>query len=91
MSTLALDIGTYSIKAIAGKAGSKPKIERIAEVFNTTGIAVPTDDVNQDKLVNLIESIIIDNSRLFNSIIKISGVIVVNIFANAKEFIYLYR
>ncbi|MCA9368885.1 MAG: type IV pilus assembly protein PilM [Pseudomonadales bacterium] len=61
MSTLVLDIGTYSIKAIAGKAGPKPKIERIAEVFNTTGIAVPTDDVNQDKLINLIESVIVDN------------------------------
>ena len=61
MSTLALDIGTYSIKAIAGKAGPKPKIERVAEVFNATGIAVPTDDVNQDKLINLIESVIVDN------------------------------
>jgi type IV pilus assembly protein PilM len=61
MSTLALDIGTYSIKAVAGTAGPKPKIERIAEVFNTTSVAVPTDDVNQDKLINLIESVIIDN------------------------------
>lgn len=61
MSTLALDIGTYSIKAVAGKAGAKPKIERIAEVFNTTGVAVPTDDVSQDKLINLLESVIVDN------------------------------
>lgn len=61
MSTLALDIGTYSIKVISGTAGPKPKIDRIAEVYNTTGIAVPTDDVSQDKLVNLIESVIVDN------------------------------
>ncbi len=61
MSTLALDIGTYSIKAVAGKAGPKPTIERVAEVFNTAGIAVPTDDVSQDKLINLLESVIVDN------------------------------
>ena len=61
MSTLALDIGTYSIKAVAGKAGPKPTVERVAEVFNTAGIAVPTDDVSQDKLINLLESVIVDN------------------------------
>jgi type IV pilus assembly protein PilM len=61
MPTLALDIGTYSIKAISGKSGKNPQIERVAEVFNSTGLAVPTDDASEEKLVNLLESIITDN------------------------------
>ncbi len=61
MSTLALDIGTYSIKAVSGKAGATPHVERVIEVFNTTGLAVPTDDPAQEKLAGLLESIIADN------------------------------
>lgn len=56
MPALALDIGTYSIKALSGNPGTKPSIKKAAEIFNTTGIAVPTDDTSQEKLVLLLEA-----------------------------------
>ncbi len=61
MSTLAIDIGSYSIKAVSGKAGVSPHVDRVVEVFNTTGLAVPTDDPAQEKLAGLLESILADN------------------------------
>ncbi|MEX0896392.1 MAG: type IV pilus assembly protein PilM [Patescibacteria group bacterium] len=61
MPALALDIGTYSIKALAGSAGKFPAITRAAEVFNTTGLAVPLDDAAIEKLANLVQSVINDN------------------------------
>lgn len=68
MSALALDIGTYSIKAISGKPGKKVKVERVAEMPNTTGIAVPTDDSAQDKLASLIDTFIHDNDLPKNDV-----------------------
>lgn len=61
MPALALDIGTYSIKALAGSTGKFPGITRAAEVFNTTGLAVPLDDAAIEKLANLVQSVITDN------------------------------
>jgi type IV pilus assembly protein PilM len=61
MPALAIDIGTYSLKAISGKPGKKVKIDRIAELPNSTGIAVPTDDAAQEKLSILVESFMNDN------------------------------
>ena len=61
MSTLALDIGTYSIKALAAKAGKSPKIERAVEVFNSVGVAIPTDDATMEKLGTLVETVIHDS------------------------------
>ena len=60
MSALALDIGTYSIKAISGDPGKKVAVKHIAEVFNTTGIAVPTDEATADKLGKVIQTILED-------------------------------
>lgn len=62
MPTLALDIGNYAIKAISGKPGQKATIEKVAEVFNTAGFAVPTDDASFEKLGSVIESAISDYS-----------------------------
>lgn len=59
--SIALDIGTYTIKALAGKAGRKPTIERAVEVFNTTGIAMPTDAASVDKLGSLLDQMLKDN------------------------------
>lgn len=60
MSALALDVGTYSIKAIHGKPGDKPTIEKVAEVFNTTNFSVPTDDAARDKLATVIDATLND-------------------------------
>ncbi len=61
MSALSLDIGTYTIKALSGKPGKKPELERFVEVFNPLGIAVPSDEALMQKFVDLIESVIADN------------------------------
>ncbi|NCN82480.1 MAG: type IV pilus assembly protein PilM [Candidatus Pacebacteria bacterium] len=61
-AALAIDIGTYSIKAIAGEPGDVVQIKRVAEVFNTTGMAVPTDDASASKLAQIIEALFTDYS-----------------------------
>ncbi len=60
MPAVALDIGTYSIKAIHGVSGKKPAIKRVAEIFNPLGISLPTDDASQEKLLKVIETLIND-------------------------------
>lgn len=60
MPAVAIDIGTYSVKAISANAGDKPEIKRIVEVFNTTGMAVPSDEASVEKMSTLIESVFTD-------------------------------
>ncbi|GIK83554.1 MAG: pilus assembly protein PilM [Patescibacteria group bacterium] len=60
-ASVALDIGTYSIKAIRAKAGAKVNVERVVEVFNETGIALPTDDASVAKLGQMIDAVFNDN------------------------------
>lgn len=61
MPAVALDIGTYSIKAVRAKTGKKVEVERVVEVFNESGISVPTDDASVAKLGQLINSVLGDN------------------------------
>lgn len=61
MSALAIDIGTYTIKAISGKPGKKIEIERFAEIFNPLGVSVPGDEAVTQKFIDLVESVIADN------------------------------
>ncbi|NCN87739.1 MAG: type IV pilus assembly protein PilM [Candidatus Pacebacteria bacterium] len=61
MPALAIDIGTYTIKAISAKPGVKPVIEKVVESFNKTGIIVPTDEPQTEKLVETIGNLISDH------------------------------
>ncbi len=61
MSALALDIGTYTIKAVQGKTGAEPNVERAAEIFNTDGLAVPTEEVHIQKLAETLNAFIADH------------------------------
>lgn len=61
MPAVALDIGTYSIKAIRAKTGKKIEVERVVEVFNESGIALPTDDASVAKLGQFVDSVFSDN------------------------------
>lgn len=61
MSALALDIGAYTIKAIAGKPGLKPSIDRVVEVFNPLGVSYPGDEAQVDKLTQQLQTILTDN------------------------------
>jgi type IV pilus assembly protein PilM len=60
MTALALDIGTYSIKAVSGTPGNTVGVKRVAEVFNTTGVAVPLDASSTEKLSGILETMIKD-------------------------------
>ncbi len=61
MPAVALDIGTYSIKAVHAKIGKTIDIKRVVEVSNETGIALPTDDASISKLSELLDSFFGDN------------------------------
>lgn len=60
MPALAFDIGTYSIKFITGKTGNNLELDRLAEVFNSTGVAVPTDDAGEERLRALLQTVMND-------------------------------
>lgn len=60
MPAVAIDIGTYSIKAVSGNPGDKPTIKRVVEVFNTSGLAIPTDDAALEKMSTVVESVFTD-------------------------------
>ena len=68
MPAVALDIGTYSIKSIHAKTGKVPVIQRVVEVFNETGIALPTDDMTSSKLGELLDSFFGDNDLPRNDV-----------------------
>lgn len=57
MSTVALDIGTYSIKAAIGKTGLQPAIEKVFEVLNPICLATPTDDAQLDKMQQMVSAL----------------------------------
>jgi type IV pilus assembly protein PilM len=68
MSALAIDIGTYTIKILLADPGQNPQIHKAIEVYNSTGVAVPTDDAQVEKLATLLESIFNDYKLPLNHI-----------------------
>lgn len=60
MPATAIDIGTHSIKAISGKAGRKPVVNRAAEIPNNTGVSVPKDSVQTSKLLEMMTQLFQD-------------------------------
>ncbi len=68
MPAVALDIGTYSIKAVHAKLGKTIEVQRVVEVFNETGIALPTDDLSVSKLKELLEAFFGDNDLPKNDV-----------------------
>jgi len=61
MAALALDIGTYTIKAISGTVGKKVDVSRVAEVFNTLGYSIPADEASAEQMSKLINDFINDH------------------------------
>lgn len=68
MPALAIDIGTYTIKGISGKPGRKVDVSRVSEVFNTTGLNVPTDDTQVEQLAQVLDTFIQDNKLPVNDV-----------------------
>ncbi len=61
MSALAIDLGTYTIKAVAGKPGRNVDVLRVAEVFNTLGFSIPGDANQTEQMTHLINDFINDH------------------------------
>lgn len=61
MPATTIDIGTYSLKVVSGEPGPKPKIERVEELVNPLGIAIPGNDLQIEQLSEQINNIIFDN------------------------------
>jgi type IV pilus assembly protein PilM len=68
MPAVALDIGTYSIKAVHAKLGKETEVKRVVEVFNETGTALPIDDSSTSKLSELLDSFFNDNDLPRNDV-----------------------
>lgn len=68
MPATAIDIGTYSIKAIEAKPGKNPVIIRVAEIFNTSGLSYPADEIQAEKIYELVGSLINDHKLSTNDI-----------------------
>lgn len=59
--SVALDVGSYAVKALQVRQGRKLFVERAIEVPNTVGISSPSDAVTSDKLVQLVTNIFADH------------------------------
>jgi len=62
MSILALDIGSYSIKAILGKPGRYVEVEKVIELLNPLGLAIPSDESASKKLSEYLDTLFNDNN-----------------------------
>lgn len=61
MSSVAVDIGTYSVKALHAKSGKKPELIRAVEVYNELGMSVPTDDATLEKFSKMLDVVFSDH------------------------------
>jgi type IV pilus assembly protein PilM len=61
MPSVGIDIGTYTIKAVHAKSGSKPEVQRTVEVFNETGVSVPNDEAVAADLSKTIDALFNDH------------------------------
>lgn len=68
MPAVALDIGTYSIKAIEGSVGQKIHVKRVVEAYNTSGIAVPSDDISGEKVGKLVGAVFTEHKLATNDV-----------------------
>ncbi len=61
MPATTIDIGTYAVKVITADPEATPNVIKTVETRNTVGVAVPTDDLQTEKLSELVNNIIFDN------------------------------
>lgn len=59
--SVALDLGSYAVKALQARQGKTLFLERAVEVANTVGQSDPADAIAADKLVQLITNIFTDH------------------------------
>jgi type IV pilus assembly protein PilM len=60
--TVALDLGSYTVKVVQGKPGKTIQVERTVEVFNPLGTVVPSDEAGAEKLAQLVGNVFTDHN-----------------------------
>lgn len=60
-TSVSIDVGSYTIKAVQAKKLKPLTIDRTVEVFNPVGNAMPTDDVAVEKLSKVIDTMFQDH------------------------------
>jgi len=65
---VALDLGSYAVKALQVRPGKKIFVERAVEVPNTVGLSSPTDDTMLEKLGQLVTNIFTDHKLSKNDV-----------------------
>jgi len=61
-TSVSIDIGSYTIKAVQAKKLKPLTIDRTVEVFNPAGTAMPSDDAAVEKLAKVIDTMFQDHS-----------------------------
>lgn len=68
MPSVAVDIGTYTLKMVHAKPGKKPHVLRTVELFNSLGMSIPSDDSSIEKFSQLIASVFTDHKLPRNEV-----------------------
>ena len=61
-TTVSIDVGSYTIKAVQAKKLKPLTIDRTVEVFNPIGTAMPTDDTTVERLAKVIDTMFQDHT-----------------------------
>jgi type IV pilus assembly protein PilM len=61
-TSVSIDVGSYTIKAVQARKLKPLTIDRTVEVFNPIGSAMPTDDTGVEKLSKMIDTLFQDHS-----------------------------
>jgi type IV pilus assembly protein PilM len=67
-NTVALDLGSYTLKAVMGHGGRQPQITKTAEAFNPLGYVIGSDENTIQNLSLLIENFLHDHNLARNDI-----------------------
>ncbi len=62
MPATAIDIATYSIKAVVAKQGGTPSITRTALMKNSSGLGFPKDEMQAEKILKEVDQIFHDHN-----------------------------
>ena len=71
MPATAIDVGSYTIKAVTASTGSKPSVKKAVELFNESSIVTPENSTQQKQLGELLKKLVNDN-KLATSQIRLS-------------------
>lgn len=66
--TVAIDIGSYAMKVVQGKAGKQTQVTRAFDTFNSTASAAPVDESSIEKLADILKNVFADHHLTNNDV-----------------------